>query len=96
MGDGMVPVGTGGMNSQRKPFVCGYCRTPRSDGRPDCILHNAAPRLISALEAIRARIAGEYDHPALQPFGPLETVEGDCAEIARVALARAREDKWDD
>ena len=49
--------------------------------------------LLTALEAIRARINGVFDHPALVAFGPLDTCEGDCAEIARAAIAKATGEK---
>lgn len=43
----------------------------------------AAPTMLSALEAIVARIQGEYDHPALRRFGPLHgTILNDIYDIA--------------
>ena len=36
-----------------------------------CSVHGAAPPFREALQAIRARINGEFDHLALVKFGPL-------------------------
>lgn len=40
----------------------------------------------AALEAIVARINGEYDHPALKAFGPLSDTLTDVALIAFAGL----------
>ena len=52
----------------------------------------AAPDLVRALEAIKARIAGEFDNPSLEAFGPLsaDTI-ADINSFASAALAKARE-----
>ena len=50
----------------------------------------AAPELLAALDAIRARLAGEFDHPALSAVGPLATERGDVDYIASTAIAKAR------
>lgn len=40
-----------------------------------------------ALEAIKARINGEYDNPSLVAFGPLSlSASLDCIDIAQAAL----------
>jgi len=52
---------------------------------------NAHDALVAALEAIRARISGEWDHPALVAIGALETDQGtDVMRIVRAALEIAR------
>ena len=53
-------------------------------------LISAAPGLLEALEAICARIHGDFDHPALAAFGPLLNTEADIMSIASTALARAK------
>lgn len=47
--------------------------------------------LLEALQAIKARVAGEFDDPSLMSFGPLtaNAVE-DVERIAVIALAKAR------
>jgi hypothetical protein len=45
-------------------------------------------RLRSALSAIVARVNGEWDHPALVAYGPLQTDSAaDCYAIAEAALS---------
>jgi len=51
---------------------------------------DAGPELVTALEAICARIHGDFDHPALAAFGPLLNTEADIMSIASTALARAK------
>lgn len=52
----------------------------------------AAPDLLEALEAIRARIAGEFDNPALVKHGgALSDTNGDVRTIAATAIAKATE-----
>jgi hypothetical protein len=47
--------------------------------------------LLSALEAIKARINGVYDCPALVAFGPLQNdTQLDCLRIADEAIAKAK------
>lgn len=47
--------------------------------------------LLSALEAINARINGVYDCPALVAFGPLHhDTQWDCLRIAEEAIAKAK------
>jgi len=43
---------------------------------------------IEALQAIWARIQGEFDHPALVKFGPLGMLDGDIGTISSEALAK--------
>lgn len=43
-------------------------------------------RFVEALEAIAARINGEFDHPALMAFGPLGNTFEDVARITAAAL----------
>lgn len=51
----------------------------------------AAPDMLRALEAIRARIDGDWDHPSLVAMGPLNTdIILDCARYADAAITRAR------
>lgn len=50
---------------------------------------NEYDELVAALQAIRARLEGEFDHPALMAYGPLTTVTGDIGTIANAALAKA-------
>jgi hypothetical protein len=53
---------------------------------------NSHASLVAALEAIQARVNGEFDHPALVPFGPLQAdASSDCYAIAQAALS-AQED----
>jgi hypothetical protein len=50
---------------------------------------NAHEELVEALEAMIARVEGEWDHPALVKYGPLRTMpEVDMAIIARAALEK--------
>ena len=50
----------------------------------------AAPELLEALQAIQARINGNFDNPKLFAFGPLSTsAADDCLEIAHAAIAKA-------
>lgn len=49
----------------------------------------SAPELLSALNAIVARIQGDWDHPDLVRYGPLQLASHDCLEIARNAIAKA-------
>ena len=44
----------------------------------------------TALEAIKARITGEWDYPALESFGGLTTTREDCLAIAQEALAKVK------
>ncbi len=46
--------------------------------------------LIAALEAIMARLKGEFDHPALMAIGPLSTTDADIGTIAEAALSKAK------
>lgn len=55
-----------------------------------CVNNNDA--LLAALEAIEARISGEWDNPALVSFGELSTnTDDDVLRIARAAIAAAKE-----
>jgi hypothetical protein len=64
--------------------------TPRR-GRWNGDLIAAAPKLLSALEAIEARINGVYDCPALVAIGPLHhDTQWDCLRIAEEAIAKAK------
>lgn len=50
----------------------------------------AAPELLEALEAILARLNGEYDHPSLVKFGPLDiNGDADVTALAEAAIAKA-------
>jgi hypothetical protein len=50
----------------------------------------AAPKMLDALQAIRARIEGDWDHPALRDRGPLavSTVD-DIHQWTKAAIAEA-------
>lgn len=49
-----------------------------------------APAMFAALQAIVARIHGEFDHPALLKYGALSVnTTSDCDSIARSALSAA-------
>lgn len=49
-------------------------------------------RLREALEAVEARVNGEWDHPALVAHGQLQTDGAiDCLAIARAVLAASKE-----
>ena len=51
----------------------------------------AAPEQNEALQAIVARINGDFDHLALLKYGPLSpNTESDCLFIAQAAIAKAR------
>jgi hypothetical protein len=61
------------------------------DKPPDLIgsLLASAPELLTALQAIKARIDGEYDHPALAAFGSLSAeCEKDIRAIACQAIGK--------
>lgn len=56
----------------------------------------ARPRSEStAIEAIRARIDGEFDHPALQAYGPLSDTFSDVIRIAEDAIRNRLTDRAD-
>lgn len=50
----------------------------------------AGPKMLQALEAIQARLAGVWDNPALVAQGPCYDTENQCADIAKAAIAAAR------
>ena len=57
---------------------------------PDVSLITAAPKLLEALQAIYARLQGEYDHPALVKYGLLLTdSDEDILNIAGAAIEEA-------
>lgn len=69
-------------------------KTPEQASERAAFIVRATARhaeLVEALEAIKARVNGEWDTPALMAFGPLSDTAADCAEIARQALSRAQE-----
>ena len=47
-------------------------------------------RLRTALEAIMARLEGNFDHPALVALGPLSTTTADIGTLASEALGAQR------
>jgi hypothetical protein len=49
----------------------------------------AAPDMLDALQAITARIQGEWDHPALLAYGALGIINEDVLAIAGTAIAKA-------
>lgn len=53
-------------------------------------LYRSSIDLINALDAIRARLKGEFDNPNLLAFGPLLTTEVDCLDIAERAITKAK------
>ena len=53
-------------------------------------LRNINTGLLAALEAVRARINGEWDHPALVAFGALGNCEADLLAIIAPAIAEAK------
>ena len=56
-----------------------------------CQTHKSTFEMWGALEAIKARINGEWDHPALVAIGALHTnPETDCLRIAEAAIAKAK------
>lgn len=55
-------------------------------------VHEAAPDLLAALEAIVARERGEFDNPHLLAHGPLSSKTEDILAIARAAIAQAKGD----
>ena len=50
----------------------------------------AAPEMLEALEAITARINGEYDNPTLIRMGDLTNVQDDIETYAKRAIAKAK------
>lgn len=66
-------------------------RAPRSEAVANARLIAAAPDLLEALEAIRARIDGEWDSPALVKFGGLRNTNEDIHALAMEAIAKATE-----
>ncbi len=72
--------------------VCGCMLEIRSRGPAFwfCSFHESAPELLEALHAIKARVNGEWDHPALMRQGPLSSsTPRDILEIAEKAIAKA-------
>jgi hypothetical protein len=62
----------------RKPDHRGWCENCDAWTPPEPTLFRGT----EALEAIRARLNGEYDHPALMKLGPLSTsILEDCYRI---------------
>lgn len=55
----------------------------------DIAVAKAAPKLLAALRAVRARIRGEWDDPDLLAFGPLAIKDEDVLAIAERAIAAA-------
>ena len=53
-------------------------------------LHDINKDLLEALTAIRARISGEWDNPALLKFGPLSDMTTDIQIIAQAAIRKAK------
>lgn len=66
------------------------CDTATEEDFANARLISSAPDLLAACEAILARIEGDFDHPALVKFGPLTNTNNDVREIARAAIAKAR------
>ena len=54
--------------------------------KEDAALVAAAPELLNALLAVKARVYGEFDHPALMAHGPLGDRVDDIALIVEAAL----------
>ncbi len=55
-----------------------------------CLIENS-PDMFEALEAIQARVNGDYDHPALLKFGPLShNIQADIALMATRAITKAK------
>ena len=50
---------------------------------PGGVIYDASGQMLTALAAIIARIQGEYDHPALVAYGPLEA--NALADVQRIA-----------
>jgi len=67
--------------------VSAYKNRERSKVNSDLIV--AAPDLLDALEAIQARINGEFDHPALVAYGPLHETQ-DIIRICAKVLAKVK------
>ena len=50
----------------------------------------SAPELLKALQAIQARIVGDFDNPALLDYGPLGVKSlADIRNISKTAIAKA-------
>lgn len=60
------------------------------NGEANARLIAACPTMYDKLEAIRARIQGEFDHPALMELGPLGDLSEDILLLAESAIARAK------
>lgn len=52
----------------------------------DAKLLVAAPKLLSALEGIQARLRGDFAHPELVKLGPLITTDADIGQIVENTL----------
>lgn len=61
-----------------------------AQGEANARLIAAAPDLLDALEAIRARLDGEYDHPALVKYGALAGTMDDVRQLVRDAIDKVR------
>lgn len=70
-----------------------YSITQTDDANAALIVRavNAHEALVRALEAIVARIVGEYDHPSLMAVGPLlPNTQEDVKRFAQAALRAAK------
>jgi len=68
-----------------------HCKFGVPEMEANARLIAAAPDLLEALEAIRARIDGEWDNPALVKFGGLRDTKEDIHALATEAIAKATE-----
>lgn len=55
-----------------------------------CRLRAMNALLLAALQAIMARLEGEFDNPALMAIGPLTTTDADIGTIASAAIQVAK------
>ena len=70
---------------------CLECQEPHTKMAKKVLHPKYMPEPLEALEAIQARVNGDYDHPALLKFGPLShNIQADIALIATRAITKAK------
>lgn len=74
-----------------EPSILMYDESPLSDETiANARLIAAAPEMLEALKAIKARVQGEWDHPSLAKLGPLSVnLEHDVLRLLEPVIKKA-------